>query len=61
MYVHWWIKDYLTSGELVEVPVELPVSNRQNPNLDIFLLYQQAKYKIPKIINCVDFIIQQLA
>ncbi len=60
MYPYWWVKDHLDSGELVEVPVNYPVSNRQDPNLDVFMLYQQAKYKIPKIKNCVDFILQQL-
>lgn len=60
LYPFWWIEDYLASGELIEVPVDSPVSNRQNPNLDVFLLYQQAKYKIPKIKHCADFIIQHL-
>ncbi|WP_432472837.1 LysR family transcriptional regulator [Amphritea sp. HPY] len=60
LFPFWWVSPYLASGELVEVPVDLPLSNRQNQNLDVFILYQQAKYKIPKIKLCVDFIIQHL-
>ncbi|GAB3517858.1 LysR family transcriptional regulator [Photobacterium alginatilyticum] len=60
LYPHWWVSDYLASGELVEVPVNSPVSSRQHTNLDIFVLYQQAKYQIPKIKHCVDFILQHL-
>lgn len=60
LYPFWWVKDHLASGELVEVPVDSPISINQNPDFDIFILYQQAKYKIPKIQRCVDFIIQHL-
>jgi len=60
LYPLWWVEMYLNSGALVEVPFELPISNRQNQSLDVFILYQQAKYKIPKIKHCVDFIIQHL-
>lgn len=56
----WWVNPYLASGELIEVPVDFPLSNRQNQNLDVYILYQQAKYKIPKIKHCIDFIIQHL-
>ena len=56
----WWIRQHLAEGKLVELPVESPVSNQPNPNLDIFLLYQQAKYRIPKIKCCIDFILQRL-
>jgi len=58
LYPFWWVKDYLVSGELIEVPVDSPVSIHQSPDFDIFILYQQAKYKIPKIKRCIDFIIQ---
>ncbi|MGF1734258.1 LysR family transcriptional regulator [Photobacterium satsumensis] len=60
LYPFWWVKDYLASGELLEVPVDSPVSIYQSPNFDVFILYQQAKYKVPKIQRCVDFIIQHL-
>lgn len=56
----WWINSYLLSGDLVEVPVNMPISNRQTQNHDVFILYQQAKYQIPKIKHCVDFIIQHI-
>lgn len=60
LFPDWWVESYLSAGELVEVPIEAPVSNIQSHSLDVFLLYQQAKYKIPKIKHCVDFIIQHL-
>lgn len=60
LFPYWWIESYLESGELIEVPVEAPVSNIQSHSLDVFLLHQQEKYKIPKIKHCVDFIIQHL-
>lgn len=60
LYPKWWIKELVHSGSLVEVPVEHSLSSAQGENLDVYLLYQQAKYQIPKIKQCVDFIIQQL-
>ena len=57
----WWIRQYLDEGRLIELPTELPVSNQPNASLDIFLLYQQAKYKIPKVKLCIDFILRRLA
>ncbi|NRB43094.1 MAG: LysR family transcriptional regulator [Pseudomonadales bacterium] len=60
LFPDWWVASYLASGELVEVPVDVAVSNVQGHHLDVFLLYQQAKYKIPKIQLCVDFIVQHL-
>ncbi|MGF1697784.1 LysR family transcriptional regulator [Vibrio kyushuensis] len=60
LYPTWWIKDYLASGELVEVPTERPISSTRGVNLDIYILYQQAKYQIPKVKQCVDFILEQL-
>ena len=56
----WWVKDELASGALVEVPVDQTISNRPHAELDTFILYQQAKYQIPKIKHCVDFILQHL-
>lgn len=60
LYPLWWVKEHLDSGELMEVPVEVTISSRQGTNLDIFILYHQTKYQIPKIKRCVDFILQQL-
>ncbi|MEH6344863.1 MAG: LysR family transcriptional regulator [Bermanella sp.] len=57
----WWLEKQLSNGELVEVPTELPMSCDIKPHLDIYILYPQAKYKIPKIKHCVDFIIEHLA
>ncbi|WP_375753659.1 LysR family transcriptional regulator [Vibrio sp. HN007] len=56
----WWVNSYLTSGKLVEVPVNMPISNRQTQSYDVYILYQQAKYQIPKIKHCVDFIIKHV-
>mgnify|MGYP000061569245 FL=1 len=56
----WWVKDELASSTLVEVPVDQTISNRPHAELDTFILYQQAKYQIPKIKHCVDFILQHL-
>ncbi|WP_062260170.1 LysR family transcriptional regulator [Endozoicomonas arenosclerae] len=60
LYPIWWVKNLLDSGELVEVPLEQKVSPRQQSELDIFILYQQAKYQIPKVKTCVDFIVKHL-
>jgi len=30
------------------------------PSVDLFILYQQGKYQIPKIKHCVDFLIRHL-
>ena len=57
----WWLEKQLANGELVEVPTELPMSCDIKPHLDIYILYPQAKYQIPKIKHCVDFIIEHLA
>lgn len=60
LYPKWWTNEFVSSGTLVEVPVEYPLSSAQGVNLDVYLLYQQAKYQIPKIKLCVDFIIKKL-
>ncbi len=61
LFPEWMIKQYLLSGELVEVPTELPVSSASRPDMDMFILYPQAKYKIPKVKHCVDFIMGELS
>ena len=61
LFPAWWVEQYLGTKELIEVPIEYPVSNIPNHTMGIYLLYQKAKYKIPKIKHCVDFINQQLA
>ncbi len=61
LYPIWWVKNQLESGVLVEVPVEQKISSRQQAGQDIFILYQQAKYQIPKVKCCVDFILNTLS
>ncbi|WDE07802.1 LysR family transcriptional regulator [Thalassomonas viridans] len=56
----WEVQEALASGELVEVPTEKPVSYGKIPEVDLFILYQQGKYQIPKIKHCVDFLIRHL-
>lgn len=60
VFPDWWVAPYLDSGELVEVPTQFQVSNLQGTELEMFILYQQAKYQLPKIKHCVDFIVQHL-
>ncbi len=57
----WWVEKQLSSGDLVEVPMQFPVSCDTKMHLDIYILYPQAKYQIPKIKHCVDFIMEHLA
>ena len=57
----WWVEKELRSGEMVQVPTQMPVSCDNKEHLDIYILYPQAKYQIPKIKHCVDFIIEHLA
>lgn len=58
LYPQWWVKEYIESGELIAVPTAELISSAPSLNLDIFILYQQAKYQIPKIKCCVDFILE---
>jgi len=60
LFPYWWVASYLASGDLVEVPLNMPISNRKTQNYDIFILYQQEKYQIPKIKHCIDFIINHI-
>lgn len=60
LFPHWWVSPELECGELVEVPIDSQIAPWRDTNLDIFLLYQSAKYQIPKIKHCVDFILEQL-
>lgn len=60
IFPDWWVDEMLNSGALVEVPTQTMVSCDNKPYMDIFILYPQAKYQIPKIKHCVDFIIEHL-
>lgn len=46
---------------LVEVPTQRPVGVSTGSDSGIFLLHQRAKYQIPKVRMCVDFILDALA
>lgn len=56
----WSLQNHLAKGELVEVPVQGTVSVNPGGDMGIFLLYQRAKYQIPKIKLCVDFLREHL-
>jgi len=56
----WEVQASLASGKLVEVPTEGFVSCGKIQAIDLYILYQQGKYQIPKIKHCVDFIIKHL-
>ncbi|WDE14157.1 LysR substrate-binding domain-containing protein [Thalassomonas haliotis] len=56
----WEVQGALASGQLVQVPTEHPVSYGKMPAVDLYILYQQGKYQIPKIKHCVDFLIEHL-
>ncbi|WP_261859081.1 LysR family transcriptional regulator [Photobacterium sanguinicancri] len=60
LFPSWWIKPYLVSGELVEVPTECQITSSPTVSLDIYIIYQQAKYQIPKVKACVDFLLANL-
>ncbi|AIW15602.1 LysR family transcriptional regulator [Vibrio tubiashii] len=60
LYPAWWAQQYLATNELIEVPITTPISSLKSNQLDIFVLYPQAKYQIPKVKNCVDFIVANL-
>ncbi|MGF1777374.1 LysR family transcriptional regulator [Vibrio nomapromontoriensis] len=60
LFPEWWVRPYLRDGSLVEVPTCHPISNGQTSNLDIFIVYQSAKYQIPKIRTCIDFILDNV-
>jgi len=57
----WLIKDELANGYLVEVQTTTKVSNYNAGELSFNVLYQKAKYQIPKIKHCVDFIVEHLS
>ncbi len=60
MFPHWWVEAHLASGALVEFPVDTQIAMQKSTQLQMFILYRQAKYQIPKIKLCVDFITEHL-
>lgn len=60
LFPEWWVSAHLARGELVEVPTQVPISCTSLGGMNMYILYQQAKYQIPKIKHCVDFIIEHL-
>lgn len=61
MVPRWGLHDHFRDRRLVEVPTQHPVGVSTGGGGGIFLLYQRAKYQIPKIRACVDFIVAALA
>lgn len=60
LFPTWWIGKYLSDNQLVTLPIECEVSSTKGQPLDMYILYPQAKYQVPKIKTCVDFIIEHL-
>jgi DNA-binding transcriptional LysR family regulator len=56
----WALKDVLQRGELVQVALDLPVSVTRGAEAGIYLLYLQARYRIPKVRVAVDFLLEGL-
>lgn len=61
VYPHWWIRSHLDNGIVKEVPCEGRISSIPSPYLDMYILYQPAKYQIPKVKLCIDFLLQHLS
>lgn len=61
MFPRWWVRDYLDSNQLVPLPLNGKLSFNKGQGLDMYILYPQAKYQVPKIKRCVDFIREQLS
>lgn len=57
----WLIKEALETNHLIKVPTHHPVSSHESFSLELFIIYQKAKYQVPKIKACVDFIEQHLS
>lgn len=60
IFPQWWIQEHLKTGTLIEVPTDSKISSDKSVDLDVYMFYQKAKYQIPKIKCCVDFITEHL-
>ncbi|MCJ8312470.1 MAG: LysR family transcriptional regulator [Pseudomonadales bacterium] len=60
IFPHWWIKEHLSRGEIKEVPFAGCISHMPGPELEMSILNQAAKYQVPKIKLCVDFLLEHL-
>lgn len=56
----WGLKEYLSSGELVPIALEQPVAVDRGGEVGIYLLYLQARYRIPKVRVAVEFLVSRL-
>ena len=56
----WGLKASLRSGELVQLELEQPVSVSRGAEAGIYLLYLQARYRIPKVRVAVEFLMERL-
>ncbi|MEM1401859.1 MAG: LysR substrate-binding domain-containing protein [Pseudomonadota bacterium] len=57
MAPRWSLQERLSSGELIELRLDRPLSVTQNPDLGVFLLYQKQRYLVPKVKVAVDFLV----
>ncbi|RVU83513.1 LysR family transcriptional regulator [Leucothrix sargassi] len=60
MLPRWAMKEYLESGQLVEIKFEQPINVMQQMDLGVFLLYQKQRYAVPKIKMAVDFLVERI-
>ena len=60
MMPRWALEPYLSSGKLVELTINPPVTVTRNANLGMFLLYQKQRYQVPKVKAAVDFLVSKI-
>lgn len=60
MMPRWALEPYLSSGELLELTINPPVTVTRNANLGMFLLYQKQRYQVPKVKAAVDFLVSKI-
>jgi DNA-binding transcriptional LysR family regulator len=60
LLAEWGLRDYLRRGELVQVPLDQPVSVGRGGEAGIYLLYLQTRYRIPKVRVAVEFLVERL-
>jgi DNA-binding transcriptional LysR family regulator len=56
----WGLKSHLSSGELVQITLDQPVSVGRGGESGIYLLYLQTRYRIPKVRVAVEFLVERL-
>ena len=60
MMPRWVLAPYIEKGQLQHIPLTPSLHVTANPNLGVFLLYQQQRYQVPKVKAAVDFIVARV-